>query len=207
MSLLLQKVKVKLARLLNMKFGSTPTDQGTLQHDGEEITVGTDVFIEDDEGNLIPAPDGRYHNPSDNYTYVVEGGIVTETIQGEGGTQEDMDAEDVKKEVDNIPEQSGEVPPEAFNELVGVVKDLTTEIHDVEGQMEELEKQIEDVVELRKQNEKLQKKNEKLEKKFHELEAQVKASVDVPAGKKEKKDFNKQTEEMSVQERFLKGWE
>lgn len=192
---LLQKAKLKLAKILKIDFASTTTDQGILEHDGDNITEGTDVFIKDEQGELIPAPDGSYHNPEDNYTYVVEDGVVVETIPPDGTANENMQSEESQKaedEVNNIPGQTGDVDASAFNDLVDVVKTLVSEIQDIQEVVEEVQ-------ELRKQNESMNKQIEK-------FRAELNLSNDVPATQKDKKNFGKKdTNEMA--ERFFKGWQ
>ena len=50
---------MKLFRDL-MKLGKGETDNGVLIYEGDVLEVGTEVFIEDENGNIVPAPDGTY---------------------------------------------------------------------------------------------------------------------------------------------------
>lgn len=50
---------MKLFRDL-MKFGKVETPEGILIYEGDVLAEGTEVFIEDAEGNIVPAPDGTY---------------------------------------------------------------------------------------------------------------------------------------------------
>lgn len=71
--------KSKLARaILSIlaEFGNVTTDKGVLAWDGEDdIKVGDEVFIEDENGERTPAADGDYK--TDEQIITVEGGKVT----------------------------------------------------------------------------------------------------------------------------------
>lgn len=73
------KVKLALRNLL-VKAGSIETDKGSLLFDGEEIAVGTEVFVES-EGEIVAAEDGEY--VVEDTTYVVAEGKVTEIREKE----------------------------------------------------------------------------------------------------------------------------
>lgn len=49
---------LKLAKMV-LSFEQTETDKGVLIYEGE-LAVGTEVFIEDEQGELKPAEDGEY---------------------------------------------------------------------------------------------------------------------------------------------------
>ena len=74
------KKKGLLARLAKalVEMGNVTTDKGVLSWDGdEEIKVGDDVYIEDENGDQSPAGDGEY-TTSDGKVIVVESGKVTD---------------------------------------------------------------------------------------------------------------------------------
>ena len=50
---------MKLFRDL-MRLGKVETEEGILIFEGEVLTEGMEVFIEDEAGNIVPAPDGQY---------------------------------------------------------------------------------------------------------------------------------------------------
>ena len=57
-------------------FAEVPTDNGTLEWDGEgELEAGKEVFITDEDGNRIPAPDGEYVTEDGKTIVVVEGKV------------------------------------------------------------------------------------------------------------------------------------
>ena len=65
---------VKLAKML-MALGQTETDKGTLIYEGE-LAVGVEVFVESEEGALLPAEDGEY--AFEDKILVVEDGKIAE---------------------------------------------------------------------------------------------------------------------------------
>lgn len=73
----LSRFKTALAKMLQ-EFANVTTDKGVLGWDGdEELKVGDQVFIEDEEGNRTLAEDGDY-TTEDGQIFVVAGGVVTE---------------------------------------------------------------------------------------------------------------------------------
>lgn len=69
--------KIRLAlRSLILKAGAVETDKGQLLYDAEELVVGTEVFVENAEGEIVPAEDGDY--VAGETTYVVSEGRVSE---------------------------------------------------------------------------------------------------------------------------------
>lgn len=75
-----EKLKVALKKMLALELGRISTEQGELVYDGE-LEVGVEVFIEDENGELQPAPDGEY--VADNSTIVVADGKVAEIREKE----------------------------------------------------------------------------------------------------------------------------
>lgn len=55
-------MKEKLMRIFSelLHFGKLETDTGTLIYEGDTLTEGTEVFVQDADGNIVPAPDGQY---------------------------------------------------------------------------------------------------------------------------------------------------
>jgi len=58
------------------------TEKGNLVAEAEEIVVGTEVFVDGEEG-MTPAQDGEYVDTVNNLVYVVAGGTVTEIKEKE----------------------------------------------------------------------------------------------------------------------------
>lgn len=179
MSKVLTKAKLALAKMLKIDFGKTPTDQGELQHDGDVIAQGDEVFVADPDGNLVPAPDGEYKNTNEETTYVVVGGIVTEIKAG--ATEENQEEMAEETPEDKKEESPADAPD--MKEVLGIVKELVAEVQSLS---EEIAKMKEDATELHKQSKK--------------VAAALKLPVEEPASSKHKKT---DTKESDVAARFF----
>lgn len=150
----MDKLTTALSRTI-VKLNYITTDKGELYFDGDELLKGMQVYVLDENGAQVPAPEGEY--TYDNKIYIVVGGIV------EGVTsQEENKEERAEADVSDVPSETGEVVSvESFNELADVVRELVVEVQDLENYIEETET-------LKKQNASLetqvQKLTEKLEK-------------------------------------------
>ena len=106
---------------------TTTTDQGVIAWDGDDdLAVGTEVFVEDEEGNRTPAPDGVY-TLTDGTTVTVADGKVAEIVapEAEAPVEEPAEApeeapveaeEEPQPEVEN-PENPGEEPEKEKKEI------------------------------------------------------------------------------------------
>lgn len=72
----MSKLKEKIKALL-MQFATVKTDKGDLVYNTETLEVGAEVFVEDENGENVPAADGEYVL-EDGRTVVVAEGKVTE---------------------------------------------------------------------------------------------------------------------------------
>ena len=73
----ISRFKAALSKMLAV-FGNVSTDKGVLAWDGDEdLKAGDSIYIEDQDGNRTPAPDGEYVT-SDAKTIVVADGKVAE---------------------------------------------------------------------------------------------------------------------------------
>ena len=81
---------MKLFRDL-MRLGKVETDNGVLIYEGDVLTEGTEVFIEDESGNIIPAPDGQYSE------YTVKDGKIAPADPVEDPVEEPATEEQVKQ--------------------------------------------------------------------------------------------------------------
>ena len=72
----MSKLKEKIKALL-MQYAAVSTDKGNLIYNTDMLEVGCEVFIEDENGENVPAADGEYML-EDGRTVEVEGGKVTE---------------------------------------------------------------------------------------------------------------------------------
>ena len=73
---LMSKLKEKIKALL-MQYAAVSTDKGNLIYNTDMLEVGSEVFVEDENGENVPAADGEYML-EDGRTVEVEGGKVTE---------------------------------------------------------------------------------------------------------------------------------
>lgn len=149
---LTQKLKVML-RALILKAGEIETDKGRLIYDGDELTVGTDVFVEQangDEIEVVPAPDGEYE--ADGKTYVVADGKISEIREPEA--EEEPEAE-MEEEPAAEPADEQPVPDEGQSledrvaalegrvaEILEGIETILNGIASLEGRVEELEAKI-----------------------------------------------------------------
>lgn len=136
------ELKAKLAKaMLKESFAATKTDKAVLVHETDELNVGTEVFVEDEEGNRTPAEDGIYTLEDGTRVKVAEG-KVEEILEAE----EEAEAEETEvKAAEETPE---ETPAEEyatkaeFDALATAVAVLTAIVNDlvakVDGVNEEM---------------------------------------------------------------------
>lgn len=125
------ELKARLAKaMLKESFAATKTDKAVLVHETEELNVGTEVFVEDEEGNRTPAEDGIYTLEDGKRIKVTEG-KVEEILEAE----EETEAEET--EVEAAEETPEETPAEEyatkveFDALATAVADLTAVVNDL----------------------------------------------------------------------------
>lgn len=143
-------IKTKLlsfARLLKT-FQEVQTQNGSLISD-TEIIVGSEVFVADAEGNLIPAPTAVYE--AGDVKYTVESGIVIaiETTVLEEPIQEIVEEfTEVEEVVETIEtptvEEVVEVAEEVVDEKEKIIEELKAENEALKSEIEELKKQLEE---------------------------------------------------------------
>lgn len=139
---------MKLFRDL-MKLGKVETEQGVLIYEGEVLEEGTEVFIEDENGNIVPAPDGTYSE------YVVKDGKIAtaEVVEPE---PEVTEVEQADEEPTADPEPEVETPDyeKRFEALEAEIADLKAAIAELQKEKEDMEfsqlkpaeKEIKDIV-------------------------------------------------------------
>ena len=135
----LDSIKAKLAKLLiEVEMSQLKTDNGIFVYEGEEIAVGTALFIEDEEGNRTPAENGTY-TLEDGKKIVVEDGKIAEIIEVEEPAEEEIveePAEEVAaEEVVEEPAPAEEQPAEEEKDNVA---ELTKRVEDLEATMAEI---------------------------------------------------------------------
>lgn len=112
------KIRQIFAQLI--KLSQTNFDGVTLIYEGE-LGIGTEVFVENADGEVVPAPDGKYGE------WTVVGGVIV--------VPEELEMEE-KEEKDNTEELVKE-----NEELKAKIAELEAKIAELEGEKEELSKQ------------------------------------------------------------------
>ena len=141
---------MKLFRSL-MKLGKVETDNGVLIYEGDVLTEGTEVFIEDENGNIVPAPDGQYGDYK-----VVDGKIAPAEVvepeakpESEEVMQEEVIVEpepEVKEPDDDKYEERISALESKIAELEGKVAELISAKEELEfSQLKPAEKEIKDI--------------------------------------------------------------
>lgn len=132
-------MRLKLAKMLDLKFESVATDSITLHYDGE-LEVGTEVFAYDEEGNLIIPEDGVYE--TETHTLTIEQGIVVEMVSKD--EEDEVDVELEGEEVDTPADHNLLARVEV---LEGQIRQLVEIIADITGAVEEVSENVEAVEE------------------------------------------------------------
>lgn len=140
---LMSKLKEKIKALL-MQYAAVSTDKGNLIYNTDMLEVGSEVFVEDENGENIPAADGEYIL-EDGRTVEVEGGKVTEIKAKEEETPvaPAMPAEEqMVDEMPAEPENPAEPTP-AENEKVTALEErvatLESQLADVIAKLAEIQ--------------------------------------------------------------------
>ena len=98
------KLKMELAAFVGgVKCAAVKTDKAVLVHDAEELEVGIDIFVEDEEGTRTPAPDGEYVTEERTKIIVTDGKVkeITEVKAAEEPvTREELN--NVYKEINEL---------------------------------------------------------------------------------------------------------
>lgn len=135
-----KKVKIALRSLL-MKCGAIATDKATLLFEGAELEVGTEVFVEDENGEIMPAEDGEY--VAEGVTYVVAEGKVAEIRKEEENTEPEAEAEpETEVEAEEEPQAEPADEPEAAEE-----ESIEDKVARLEASIGEIREGIESILE------------------------------------------------------------
>ena len=118
----LKEIKFSLKKVL-ANFGQVETDKGVLEFVGEEMAVGSEVYI-----NSEIAPDGEYLTP-DGKTVVVESGLIKEIKEPVTEEPVAMQDETLQAELDEIKAQ--------LASLVEIVDELASRLEEIETKLAE----------------------------------------------------------------------
>lgn len=131
-----KKLKAELSALIGgeVKCAAVKTDKAILVHDAEELEVGIDVFVEDEEGNRTPAPDGEYVTEERTKIVVADGKVKEITlieVKAEEGspylTREE--AKEIYKEINEL-----------YKLVDGLMKKVGTVRDALDGRLAKVEK-------------------------------------------------------------------
>ena len=138
---LMSKLKEKIKALL-MQYAAVSTDKGNLIYNTDMLEVGSEVFVEDENGENVPAADGEYIL-EDGRTVEVEGGKVTEikAKEDEPAVPAMPAEEQMVDEMPAEPETPAETPAE--NEKVTALEErvatLEAQLADVIAKLAEIQ--------------------------------------------------------------------
>lgn len=144
------RFRLKLAKMLNIKFESVTTDKATLHYDGE-LEVGSEVFEYDEEGNLLIPDDGVYE--TEDKTITVEDGIVTAIEdkveeEPEEPAEEPVEMEEETEIVENSQLARIETLESQVQALVEIIKELVGTVDEVSEEVEVIDEEFRKVAKL-----------------------------------------------------------
>lgn len=159
---------LKLAKML-LKFSEISTDKGVLTVN-EDLAPGIEVFIEDENGEYVAAPDGEYLTETSKIE-VKDGKVESvETIEPEDkepAVEENLEDEkpaDEKPADENPDSNDPDEKDLRIAELEGLLKDRDAIISELTAKVKELEdklnKPVEDPIEMKTQVQEEDKKND-----------------------------------------------
>lgn len=142
----LEKLKELIIEMMSeeqieVKFGSTTTDNGIVIYwDGEELEVGKQIQIEDENGNKVNATED-YTITMEDYIVTIEKGIVTNIEEVEKEVEEpteEVTEEVVAEEVENPTNEGEETDTDAIVEIRKEVNELYSIVNELKKELEEL---------------------------------------------------------------------
>lgn len=134
-------MKLNVIRLFSelLKLGKVETDNGTLIFEGDVLTEGMEVFIEDEAGNIVPAPDGQYSE------YIVKNGKVAPK-EAEPATEPEAEpAQEVEQATEETPAEEAPATEEETPDYEKRFEALEAEIADLKAAIAELQKEKDDM--------------------------------------------------------------
>ena len=141
---LMSKLKEKIKALL-MQYAAVSTDKGNLIYNTDMLEVGSEVFVEDENGENVPAADGEYML-EDGRTVIVAEGKVTEIKEKEEAPAEPEMKPEEEQMVDEMPadpESPAEPEMPAENEKITALEErvatLEAQLADVIAKLAEIQ--------------------------------------------------------------------
>lgn len=155
------KLRIALKSILSIKCGEVNTDKATLIWDGDgELAEGMEVYVKDENDEVIPAEDGDYAAEDGKIITVAEGKVSAikdaeekEEKEEEPKEEEKIEAEEEPKPADE-PETQEEPKTEerlaelearmaefteGLNQLVNAIADLEARLAEAEGKLAKVE--------------------------------------------------------------------
>lgn len=129
---------MKLFRDL-LKLGKVETEEGILIFEGDVLTEGMEVFIEDEAGNIVPAPDGQYGE------YKVVDGKVAPKEEVPATEEAPAEEQQVEQATEEAPAEEAPATEEETPDYEKRFEALEAEIADLKAAMDELKKEKEDM--------------------------------------------------------------
>ena len=107
----------------------------TLTYEGEELAIGSEIFVVTEDGN-IPAPDG-YHDLAGDVTIKVEGGVITELEATEAEAEIELEDDVIIEEAFDMHEELIKALSAEFKTQIDALKlDFTKQLNEVKGNVE-----------------------------------------------------------------------
>lgn len=99
-----------LKSILSLKFGEIATDKATLTWDGEgELAEGVEVFVKNENEEIVPAADGEYTTEDGKVITVAEGKVASiKEKEAEKEEKEEPEAEENKENEVEVLESESE---------------------------------------------------------------------------------------------------
>lgn len=181
------KLKIVLKSLLSVRYGEVATDKAVLLWDGEEdLAEGMEVFVKDENDEIVPAEDGEYIT-EDKKTIVIVDGKVSEIKDPEAEVapteepieeskeemaeepaEEPAPADEPENEEENEPSVEERIASmeekvaaliEGINGIVNSVAELESRLAEVEGKLSKVEAPAADPVDDEPAAEEMEKKS------------------------------------------------
>lgn len=193
--------KMKFSKLIKeilVKFSALNTDKGIISYEGsEELVVGDNVYIEDENGNHTEIADGDYTTDNGIVISIENGKVINIT---EPATEEPEVTEEAEAEEETATTETTEEEETATTETTE--EEEAEEVEEVAETAETETEVEEEVAEDNAELDALKAENEELKAKIAELEAKLEELVHKPVvesveeqfakikEKEEKKTFN-----------------
>lgn len=142
------RLKLALKSILSLKFGEVATDKATLIWDGEgELAEGVEVFVKDENEEIVVAADGEYTTEDGKVITVVEGKVTAIKEKENEAEPEQMENEPEAEPADAPNPEEIEQPnaEERIAALEGTVAELKSALEQILNGIAALEGRIEEV--------------------------------------------------------------